>query len=99
VLDGLTTLVEEKEYFDLDLEGTLDVETVGGWVFGALGRPAVSGDEVTAPDGRIIRVEELDGLRVARVRVLPARDRHAGSSDSVSDATASTVATAGAAAN
>jgi CBS domain containing-hemolysin-like protein len=73
VLDGLTTLVEAKEYFDLDLEETLEVETVGGWVFGVLGRPAVVGDEVTAPDGRAIRVEELDGLRVARVRVLPAR--------------------------
>jgi CBS domain containing-hemolysin-like protein len=74
VLDGLTTLVEAREYFDLDLNGTLDVETVGGWVFGVLGRPAVVGDEVATPDGRVLRVEELDGLRVARVRLLPPND-------------------------
>lgn len=71
ILDGLTTLVEAKEYFDLDLDESLyDVETVGGWVFGVLGRPAETGDEVAAPDGRLLRVEELDGLRIARVRVL-----------------------------
>lgn len=73
VLDGLTTLVEAKEYSHLDLEDeAIDVETVGGYVFSRLGRPAEIGDEVTAPDARILRVEELDGLRVARVRVLPA---------------------------
>ncbi|MDP9365416.1 MAG: hemolysin family protein, partial [Chloroflexota bacterium] len=75
VLDGLTTLVEAKEFFDLDLEDEeLDVETVGGYVFSRLGRPAEIGDEVTAPDGHPVRVEELDGLRVAPVRVLPPRD-------------------------
>ena len=71
-LDGLTTLVETKEFYGLDLEDEdLDVETVGGYVFSRLGRPAVVGDEVVAPDGRVLRVEELDGLRVARIRVLP----------------------------
>ena len=74
VLDGLTTLVEAREYHGLDLEQEeLDVETVGGYVFGVLGRPAEIGDEVTAPTGEVLRVEELDGLRVARVRVLPPR--------------------------
>ena len=69
-----TTLVEAKEYFDLDLDESLyDVETVGGWVFGVLGRPAEIGDEVVVADGRTLRVDELDGLRVARVRVLPAQ--------------------------
>jgi CBS domain containing-hemolysin-like protein len=73
-LDGLTTLVEAKEFFDLDLEDDeLDVETVGGYVFSRLGRPATVGDEVMAPDGRRLRVKEVDGLRVARVRVLPSR--------------------------
>jgi CBS domain containing-hemolysin-like protein len=69
-LDGLTTLMEAREFSDLGLEDDVDVETVGGYVFSRLGRPAVVGDEVRAPDGRILRVEELDGLRVARVRVL-----------------------------
>ncbi len=69
-LDGLTTLLEAKEFFDLDLEDDADVETVGGYVFSRLGRPAVVGDEVVTAGGQILRTEELDGLRVARVRVL-----------------------------
>lgn len=64
--------MEAKEFYDLDLEED-DVETVGGFVFSALGRPAVVGDEVVTEEGQILRVEEIDGLRVARVRVGPAR--------------------------
>ena len=72
VLDGLTGLAEAEERHGLVLdEGGVDVETVGGYVFAVLGRPAVVGDEARAPDGRVLRVEELDGLRVARVRLLP----------------------------
>jgi CBS domain containing-hemolysin-like protein len=70
-LDGLTTLMEAKEFFDLALEDDDDVETVGGYVFSRLGRPVALGDEVLSPDGYVLRAEELDGLRVARVRVLP----------------------------
>ncbi len=70
-LDGLTTLLEAKEFYDLDLEDDADVETVGGYVFSRLGRPAAIGDEVATADGHVLRTEELDGLRVARVRVLP----------------------------
>jgi CBS domain containing-hemolysin-like protein len=70
-LDGLTTLLEAREFYDLQLENDADVETVGGYVFSRLGRPAIVGDEVVTADGHILRTEELDGLRVARVRVLP----------------------------
>lgn len=79
MLDGLTTLVEAKEYYDLDLEDDEnDVDTVGGYVFSRLGRPGIVGDEVALEDGRTLRIEELDGLRIARVRVLapaPTLDR------------------------
>lgn len=73
ILDGLTTIVEAREEYDLDLDGDeYGVETVGGYVFAALGRPARIGDEVTLPNtGQVLRVEELDRLRVAKVRVLP----------------------------
>jgi CBS domain containing-hemolysin-like protein len=82
VLDGLTGLVELRERYDLDLESDeIDVETLGGYVFFALGRPAQVGDEVIAPSGEILRVEEMDGLRVARVRVLPGSSRHPASRD------------------
>jgi CBS domain containing-hemolysin-like protein len=74
LLDGLTTLVEAKEFYDLDLaDDEIDVDTVGGYVFSRLGRPGVVGDEVVLNDGRTLRVEELDGLRIARVRVLAER--------------------------
>src|SRR5215212_9136145 len=72
VLDGLIPLVELRERYDLDLtaEG-INVETLGGYVFAHLGRPAQIGDEVPARDQRL-RVEEIDGLRVARLRLVPA---------------------------
>ena len=81
-LDGLTGLVELRERYDIDLESDeLDVETLGGYVFFALGRPAQIGDEVLAPSGEILRVEEMDGLRVARVRILPGSGRHPAARD------------------
>jgi CBS domain containing-hemolysin-like protein len=72
LLDGLLPLVELRERYDLDLtaEG-INVETLGGYVFARLGRRAQLGDEVPARDQRL-RVEELDGLRVARLRLVPA---------------------------
>jgi CBS domain containing-hemolysin-like protein len=75
-LDGLTGLVELRETYDIDLldEG-YDVETLGGYVFFVLGRPAIIGDEVVAPGGQRFVVEAMDGLRVARVQVIPA-DHH-----------------------
>lgn len=77
VLDGLTTLVEAKEYYGLDVNADeFGVETVGGFVFSSLGRPANTGDQIEVPSGQRLRVEELDGLRVARVRVLPAPGEH-----------------------
>jgi CBS domain containing-hemolysin-like protein len=73
ILDGLTPildLVEERE-LDFGDEDELEVDTVGGYVFHRLGRVAQIGDEVTIPGGNRLRVEELDGLRVSRVRLLP----------------------------
>lgn len=70
-LDGLTNLAELRERFGIDLQtGEYDVETLGGYVFFSLGRPAVVGDEVAGPDGHALIVEGLDGLRVARVRIV-----------------------------
>lgn len=79
-LDGLTGLVELRERYGIDLlsEG-YDVETLGGYVFFVLGRPAVPGDEVEASEGHVFVVEEMDGLRVARVRVVPKEDAGSGS--------------------
>jgi CBS domain containing-hemolysin-like protein len=46
-----------------------DFETVGGLVLGALGRAPEVGDEVSM-DGHLLRVDETDGPRVARVVVM-----------------------------
>lgn len=72
VIDGLTPLFEAREQHGLlfDTE-RFDVETVGGYVFNALGRPASVGDEVVALSGHTLHVVEVDGLRVAKVRILP----------------------------
>ena len=45
-----------------------DFDTMGGLVLSALGRAPEVGDEVTL-DGYVLRVEEIDGPRVARVVV------------------------------
>jgi CBS domain containing-hemolysin-like protein len=72
-MDGLTGLVELREQYDIDLlDKGYDVETLGGYVFFVLGRPAVVADEVIAPGGQTLVVEAMEGLRVSRVQVVPA---------------------------
>jgi putative hemolysin len=74
VLDGLTRLDEFEEMTGLRVEREMHeaVETLGGLVMTGLGRLPVVGDEVTTA-GRTLRVEQLDGRRVALVRLLPSR--------------------------
>lgn len=70
-LDGLTSVAELREDYGIDLaDERIDVETLGGYVFFSLGRAAQIGDEVETSTGERIRVEEMDGLRVARVQVI-----------------------------
>jgi putative hemolysin len=71
-LDGLTRLAEFEEIAGVQLAESIheEVATVGGVVMERLGRIPEVGDEVTVV-GRRLRVEALDGRRVARVRVLP----------------------------
>ena len=68
VVDGLMLIRDFNERFKLALEED-PYDTLGGYVFGALGRRPQPGDEVSV-DGHTLRVEALDGLRVSRVRLI-----------------------------
>ncbi|HEU5318499.1 MAG TPA: hemolysin family protein [Chloroflexota bacterium] len=72
VVDGLTRLEEWEELTGVELtpDDHAQAETIGGVVMHRLGRIAAVGDELTLA-GRGVRVEALDGLRVALVRLLP----------------------------
>lgn len=70
LLDGLMTIDEANEALNLALSDPF-YTTIGGLVMGRLDRIPVAGDEVVLEDGRRLRVEEMDGMRVARVRLIP----------------------------
>ncbi|MHB8577459.1 MAG: transporter associated domain-containing protein, partial [Dehalococcoidia bacterium] len=67
VIDGLVLVSDLNERFNLDLDEDL-ADTIGGFVFSQLGRIAEVGDEV-ALQGLCLRVEQMDGHRVAQVRL------------------------------
>jgi putative hemolysin len=71
LIDGAVSLSEVNERFSLRLPED-EFDTVGGYVFGTLGRVPVVGDAVAAPgiDGDAeLRVEETEERRVTVVRL------------------------------
>lgn len=56
-----------NDRFGLDLP-TEDFQTIGGYVFGLLGREPEVGDEVQA-DGLSLKVESMDGHKITRVMI------------------------------
>ncbi|HEX5414872.1 MAG TPA: hemolysin family protein [Chloroflexota bacterium] len=71
IVDGLARLDELNEKTGLNLQSDV-YDTVGGFVLGEIGRRPEIGDTVTVDDTRF-QVEALDGLRIARVRIWPAK--------------------------
>lgn len=65
LVDGMALIETVNEHFGLDLANP-HYDTIAGFVLGKLDRLAVVGDEITA-DGVRLRVEALDGLRIARL--------------------------------
>jgi CBS domain containing-hemolysin-like protein len=65
LVDGLTLVEDVNEQLGLDLQEP-DYDTIAGYVLGKLGR-IPRPDDVVEGDGLSIRVEEMDGLRIARV--------------------------------
>ena len=64
-IDGLALVGDVNEQFGLHLDDDT-YTTIGGYVLGRLGRRARVGDLLDV-EGRKMRVEALDGLRVAKV--------------------------------
>ncbi len=65
LIDGLTLVADVNSQFGLHIDGE-SYNTLGGYVLGRLGRRPRVGDRLDV-EGRTLRVEALDGLRVARV--------------------------------
>jgi CBS domain containing-hemolysin-like protein len=64
-INGLTPIEVVNETLGLKLSEP-HYETIAGYILGQLGRMAQMGDQVEA-EGWMLRVEALDGLRIARV--------------------------------
>jgi putative hemolysin len=78
LVSGLVNLGELSDALGIELESE-DYSTIGGYVFGLLGRRPKEGDEVA--DAQVsARVETLDGLRIATLRVRPLKGRIASES-------------------
>jgi CBS domain containing-hemolysin-like protein len=72
VADGLALVEDVNAQLGTRFD-TSEVDSLGGLVFSRLGRRPRVGDEVDIGGNYKARVERLDGLRVARVRLLPPR--------------------------
>jgi putative hemolysin len=71
LIDGAALISEVNERFGLELPD-VDFDTVGGFVFGALGRVPEVGDVVAVPPAAPqvwLQVEELEERRVSRLRL------------------------------
>ena len=70
VADGLALVEDVNAQLSTHFDAS-EVDTLGGLVFSELGRRPQVGDEAEIGGGWRARVERLDGLRIARVRLLP----------------------------
>jgi CBS domain containing-hemolysin-like protein len=70
VADGLALVEDVNAQLGTHFDAS-EVDSLGGLVFSKLGRRPQVGDEVEIGAGYLARVERLDGLRIARVRLLP----------------------------
>lgn len=71
-LAGTMSLVDVRSDYGLDIPDG-DWNTLGGFVFGELGRLARIGDRVRIPGGQL-EVVAMDGRRIAAVRVILSRE-------------------------
>ena len=65
LIDGLALVADVNAQFGLHVDEE-SYNTLGGYVLGRLGRRARVGDAIDV-EGRTMRVQAIDGLRVAKV--------------------------------
>jgi putative hemolysin len=69
LIDGGTAIDEVNELLGLRLPEE-DYDTVGGYVFGELGRVPVTGDAIPIDDARWLRVESTEERRITMLRLV-----------------------------
>jgi magnesium and cobalt exporter, CNNM family len=74
LVDGGASIDEVNERFEMELSSQ-DFDTVGGFIFGALGRLPVPGDKVSVDGSGELTVVETEDRRVTKVKVVPYRRR------------------------
>jgi putative hemolysin len=67
-VSGLLSIEEINERFELEIDDPY-YNTIGGFVFGQLGRRPEVGDQVEIDD-HLLRVDALDGLRIDRLLIV-----------------------------
>ncbi|HKZ70394.1 MAG TPA: hemolysin family protein [Anaerolineales bacterium] len=65
LIEGMTPIDDVNQHFSLELKDE-NYDTIAGFILGRLGRMAKVGDTIET-DGVKLKVEALDGLRIARV--------------------------------
>jgi CBS domain containing-hemolysin-like protein len=72
LIDGLIPIDDFNERFNLNLYDPY-YDTIAGFMLGRLGRLAKVGDTINV-EGVKLRVEAMDGLRIARISLVPPSD-------------------------
>jgi CBS domain containing-hemolysin-like protein len=72
MVDGGASIYEVNERFDMNISSD-DYDTIGGFIFGALGRVPAVGDKVVVQDSGELNVTETLDRRVTRVKIVPFR--------------------------
>jgi CBS domain containing-hemolysin-like protein len=88
VADGLALVEDINAQLGTHFDAS-EVDSLGGLVFSRLGRKPRVGDEVEIDSNYRARIERLDGLRIARVRLLPPRGQQTGTEERSSGSDAS----------
>lgn len=72
LIDGGASIDEVNERFGMTLSSE-DFDTIGGFIFGSLGRVPQQGDRIHVDGSGDLVVEETEERRVTTVRLIPAR--------------------------